>query len=35
MADNLPGIRYCIVVPVFNVTAILPLLLRRIGEAFQ
>ena len=35
MADNLPGIRYSIVVPVFNVAAILPLLLRCIGEAIQ
>src|ERR1700735_97639 len=31
MADNLPGIRYSIVVPVFNEAAVLPILLRRIG----
>ena len=28
MADNLPGIRYSIVVPVFNEAAVLPILLR-------
>jgi polyisoprenyl-phosphate glycosyltransferase len=31
MADNFPGIRYSIVVPVFNEAAVLPILLRRIG----
>src|SRR5580693_3280755 len=31
MADNLPGIRYSIVLPVFNEAAVLPILLRRIG----
>ena len=31
MTDNLAGIRYSIVVPVFNEAAILPMLLRRVG----
>jgi dolichol-phosphate mannosyltransferase len=31
MADNLAGIRYSIVVPVFNEAAVLPMLLRRVG----
>src|ERR1700674_2974435 len=31
MTDNLAGIRYRIVVPVFNEAAILPMLLRRVG----
>ena len=32
MADNPPGIRYSIVVPVFNEAAVLPILLRRLGR---
>src|SRR5580692_7493736 len=35
MADNLPGIRYSIVVPVFNEAAVLPILLRRIGMLME
>ena len=31
MADHRPGIRYSIVVPVFNEEAVLPMLLRRLG----
>src|SRR6267154_333838 len=31
MTDNLAGIRYSIVVPVFNEAAVLPMLLRRVG----
>jgi polyisoprenyl-phosphate glycosyltransferase len=31
MADNPPGVRYSIVVPIFNESAVLPILLRRIG----
>lgn len=31
MADDLPSIRYSIVVPVFNEAAVLPILLRRLG----
>lgn len=31
MTDNLAGIRYSIVVPVFNEAAVLPILLRRLG----
>jgi polyisoprenyl-phosphate glycosyltransferase len=35
MADNLPGIRYSIVVPVFNEAAVLPILLRRIAVLME
>jgi glycosyltransferase involved in cell wall biosynthesis len=35
MADNLPGIRYSIVVPVFNEAAVLPILLRRLGMLME
>jgi glycosyltransferase involved in cell wall biosynthesis len=35
MTDNLPGIRYSIVVPVFNEAAVLPILLRRIGTLME
>jgi polyisoprenyl-phosphate glycosyltransferase len=35
MADDLPGIRYSIVVPVFNEAAVLPILLRRIGTLME
>jgi polyisoprenyl-phosphate glycosyltransferase len=35
MADNFPGIRYSIVVPVFNEAAVLPILLRRIGALLE
>jgi polyisoprenyl-phosphate glycosyltransferase len=35
MADNPPGIRYSIVVPVFNEAAVLPILLRRIGMLME
>jgi polyisoprenyl-phosphate glycosyltransferase len=31
MADNRPGVRYSIVVPIFNEAAVLPILLRRVG----
>jgi glycosyltransferase involved in cell wall biosynthesis len=31
MVDNLPGVRYSVVVPVFNEAAVLPILLRRLG----
>ncbi len=35
MTDNLAGIRYSIVVPVFNEAAVLPILLRRIGMLME
>lgn len=35
MADDLAGIRYSIVVPVFNEAAVLPILLRRIGRLME
>lgn len=35
MASNPPGIRYSIVVPVFNEEAVLPILLRRIGTLME
>lgn len=35
MADHLPGIRYSIVVPVFNEAAVLPVLLRRLGMLME
>jgi polyisoprenyl-phosphate glycosyltransferase len=35
MADDFPGIRYSIVVPVFNEAAVLPILLRRIGTLME
>lgn len=35
MADNLSGIRYSIVVPIFNEAAVLPMLLRRIGTLME
>lgn len=35
MADELPGIRYSIVVPIFNEAAVLPILLRRIGTLME
>jgi glycosyltransferase involved in cell wall biosynthesis len=35
MANNPPGIRYSIVVPVFNEAAVLPILLRRIGTLME
>ncbi len=35
MANNLSGIRYSIVVPVFNEAAVLPILLRRIGMLME
>src|SRR5438067_12559502 len=35
MTDNLPGIRYSIVVPVFNEEAVLPILLRRVGMLME
>jgi dolichol-phosphate mannosyltransferase len=35
MADNLPGIRYSIVVPIFNEAAVLPVLLRRLGMLME
>lgn len=35
MADSRPGIRYSIVVPVFNEAAVLPILLRRIGMLME
>jgi dolichol-phosphate mannosyltransferase len=35
MTDNLAGIRYSIVVPVFNEAAVLPILLRRLGMLME
>jgi hypothetical protein len=35
MANNLPGIRHSIVVPVFNVAAVLPILSRPIGVLME
>lgn len=35
MADDLSGIRYSIVVPVFNEAAVLPILLRRLGTLME
>jgi dolichol-phosphate mannosyltransferase len=35
MADDLPSIRYSIVVPVFNEAAVLPILLRRVGMLME